>query len=134
MWISVWCSVHTAWQSFCCCTVHRGSLHVLSSPVLAETYKDDVPMQDVREKLVNERQRMMTDLSSISFLQPFPSCANFVLCNVTNGYDAKAVKIDLAKQGIMVRHYAQRHLAGFIRISVGKPEQTDKLMSALRQL
>jgi len=32
------------------------------------------------------------------------------------------------------RHYAQRHLAGFIRISVGKPEQTDKLMSALRQL
>lgn len=89
---------------------------------------------DVREKLVNERQRMMTDLSNISFLQPFPSCANFILCNVTNGYDAKAVKVGLAKQGIMVRHYAQRHLAGFIRISVGKPEQTDKLMSALRQL
>ena len=107
---------------------------VLSSPVLPETYKDDVPMQDVREKLVNERQRMMTDLSSISFLQPFPSCANFILCNVTNGYDAKAVKVGLAKQGIMVRHYAQRHLAGFIRISVGKPEQTDKLLSALRQL
>lgn len=114
--------------------MHCGSLHVLSNPVLADSYKDDVPVQDVREKLVNERQRMMTDLSSISFLQPFPSCANFILCNVTTGYDAKAVKVGLAKQGIMVRHYAQRHLAGFIRISVGKPEQTDKLLSALRQL
>ena len=91
-------------------------------------------MQDVREKLVNERGRMMQQLQSIAFLQVFPSNANFILCKVTQRYDAKDVKLALAKEGIMVRHYAQHHLSGYIRISVGKPEQTDKLMAALRQL
>ncbi len=77
---------------------------------------------------------MMTELADIPFLHPFPSSANFILCKVTDGYDAKDVKVGLAKQGVMVRHYAQHHLSGYIRISVGKPEQTDKLVSALRQL
>ena len=91
-------------------------------------------MQDVREKLVNERVRMMQKLQSIAFLQVFPSNANFILCKVTQSHDAKDVKLALAKEGVMVRHYAQHHLSGYIRISVGKPEQTDKLMAALRQL
>ena len=88
----------------------------------------------MRGKLVSERQRLLKELTELPFLHPYPSSSNFVLCNVVNGYDAKAVKVALAKQGIMVRHYSQAHLSGFIRISVGKPEQTDKLLAALRQL
>lgn len=110
--------------------VLSGSLHALSSLVSTSM----LLMQDVREKLVNERERMMSGLLDIPFLHPFPSSANFILCKVTEGYDAKDVKNGLAKQGVMVRHYAQTHLSGYIRISVGKAEQTDKLMSALRQL
>ena len=91
-------------------------------------------MQGVRNKLVSERQRMTTELQSLPFLHPYPSNSNFVLCKVTNGYDAKTVKLGLAKLGVMVRHYAQAHLSGFIRISVGRPEQTDKLLAALKQL
>lgn len=54
---------------------------------------------------------------------------------VTNGRDAKAVKDALATQhGIMVRHYAKKELSGFIRVSVGRPEHTDKLIEALKQL
>lgn len=38
--------------------------------------------------------------------QPFPSHANFLLCRVAEGRDAKALKEALAAQhGIMVRHY-----------------------------
>ena len=91
-------------------------------------------MQDVRNKLVEERSRLTSQLEGIKFLQPYPSSSNFVLCTVTNGYDAKEVKLALAKQGVMVRHYAQKELSGYIRISVGKPEQTDKLISVLQQL
>lgn len=50
------------------------------------------------------------------------------------GRDAKAVKDALAQAGIMVRHYAKRELSGYIRISVGKPEQTDALMAAIKAL
>jgi len=53
---------------------------------------------------------------------------------VTSGRDAKGLKDALAAEGIMVRHYAKKELSGFIRISVGRPEHTDKLMGVLRRL
>jgi histidinol-phosphate aminotransferase len=33
-----------------------------------------------------------------------------------------------------VRHYTKAELRGFIRVSVGKPAQTDALLSALAEL
>ena len=52
---------------------------------------------------------------------------------VLGGQDAKAVKDSLATEhGIMVRHYAKKELRGYIRISVGRPEDTQKLLTALR--
>lgn len=130
-------------------------------------------------------------------LQPCPSHANFVLCRVAEGRDAKALKDALAKEhAIMVRHYrcmrcaalrgrqrllawvcspellqgrgarrarqshcghgsragpctrpthsrthpprpslahrSTKELNNFIRISVGLPEHTEKLLAALR--
>jgi histidinol-phosphate aminotransferase len=51
------------------------------------------------------------------------------------GRDAQGVKDALAKDhGIMVRHYQKKLLDGFIRISVGKPEHTDYLITALRSM
>lgn len=57
-----------------------------------------------------------------------------LLLQVTQGRDAKALKDALANQGIMVRHYAKKELSGYIRVSVGKPEQTDALMAVLSKL
>ena len=92
-------------------------------------------LQTVRDALVSERQRMYEALQHIPFLQPFPSEANFILCRVTGGKDAKAVKDTLAAEhGIMVRHYAKAELAGFIRISVGRPEHTDAVVAALQRM
>ena len=52
---------------------------------------------------------------------------------VVGGRDAKALKDVLAQEhGIMIRHYAKAVLSGYVRISVGKPEHTTKLMAALR--
>ena len=39
---------------------------------------------------------------------------------------------DLAKMGLMIRHYNNKELRGYVRISVGKPEQTDALMECLK--
>ena len=52
-----------------------------------------------------------------------------------SGRDAKEVKETLAtKYGIMVRHYAKKELSGYVRVSVGKPEHTDALMAALKEM
>ena len=47
---------------------------------------------------------------------------------------AKDLKLGLEKQGILVRHYSKPGLQNCIRISVGRPEQTDRLVEALRAL
>ena len=62
-------------------------------------------------------------------------CLAGVLAMQVNGKDAQQLKEDLAhKHGIMVRHYQKKLLDGFVRISVGKPEQTDFLITALRSM
>eukprot|EP00892_Ulva_mutabilis_P001055 jgi/Ulvmu1/10950/UM007_0129.1 len=91
-------------------------------------------MDSVRERLISERRRLSAALEDISFLAPYPSEANFVLCKV-EGRDAQGVRDTLANDyGIMVRHYRKKLLDGFVRVSVGKPEQTDALIAALRDM
>jgi len=84
--------------------------------------------------LVAERNRLAASLSNFHFLTVYPSAANFVLCRV-KGIDAAQLKADLAqKHGIFIRYFNKPGLTDCIRISVGKPEQTDALISALKGL
>jgi histidinol-phosphate aminotransferase len=83
--------------------------------------------------LIAERQRLETELAKFSFLEPHPSCANYVLCRVV-GRDAAELKQFLARQGILVRHYARPGLENYIRVSAGKPEHTVALLAALTGL
>ncbi len=84
------------------------------------------------QALVAERERLVRELAKFPFLQPYPSQANFVLCRVI-GRDAQALKEALAAQGILVRHYAKPRLENCIRISAGRPEQTDALLAVLTE-
>jgi histidinol-phosphate aminotransferase len=84
------------------------------------------------ERLRSERTHLMAALKEISFLIPYPSQANFILCRVT-GVDAAALKNELAiRYGILVRYFNSPGLQDHIRISVGRPEDTDRLLEALK--
>lgn len=90
-------------------------------------------LENVKEALLQERERLYDLLKGVPFLEPYPSHSNFILCAVKSGMDAKKLKEDLAKMGVMIRHYDKKELKGYVRISVGKPEQTDVLMEGLRR-
>lgn len=83
--------------------------------------------------IVVERQRLERRLAEIPFLRPFPSQANFVLCRVS-GREAQGVKETLEQEGILVRYFAKPGLENCIRISAGRPEDTDRLLVALERL
>lgn len=85
------------------------------------------------EALIRERERLYSELGRIPFLRPYPSRANFILCRV-QGRDAAGLKAELARQGVLVRHYAKPGLENCIRISAGRPEDTDALLEALTQM
>ena len=49
-------------------------------------------MNTIRDTLVKERGALMAKLESISFLEPFESQSNFILCKVSKGMEAQVVK------------------------------------------
>ena len=71
--------------------------------------------------------------AELGWLKPLPSQANFVLFAV-EGRNAGEVVAQLRKRGVLVRHYDRPDLANYIRISAARPEDTDRLMAALREI
>jgi len=95
---------------------------------------DDLDYLKSRIKaIIDERERLFKELQGLKFLKPLPSRANFILCQVKDGR-AKKLYQKLEDRGILVRYFDTPQLENFIRISVGKPEQTDILIRTLKQL
>jgi histidinol-phosphate aminotransferase len=83
--------------------------------------------------LQSERERLFTALQDISYLQPYPTQSNFILCRVLER-DASELKTRLAQEhGIFVRYFNKPGLRDHIRISVGRPQDTDILVKALKE-
>ena len=85
------------------------------------------------EAIVKERSRLFNELDKISWLKPYPSQANFIYCAVLKG-NAADLHLKLQKKGLLVRYFDKPLLKNSIRISVGKPEHTDAVIKALREL
>ncbi len=83
--------------------------------------------------IIAERERLFGELKKLKGLKPFPSQANFILCSVLDG-KASRLRQKLQDKGILVRYFDKPLLRNYIRISVGKPEHTDALIKALREL
>ncbi len=98
-----------------------------------ESFKDmDYLMERVKD-IITERERLLNELKKLTWLESFPSLANFILCRVLNG-KARELYQALQKKGILVRYFAVPRLSDCIRISVGKPEHTDALLKVLREM
>jgi histidinol-phosphate aminotransferase len=84
-------------------------------------------------RILLERKRLATALAATGLFRPYPSDANFLLCDVVRR-SAADVQRHLAERAILVRRYSSPRLENCLRISVGKPEHTDRLIAAVRDL
>jgi histidinol-phosphate aminotransferase len=84
------------------------------------------------QRIVAERERLYVKLGNFDFLRPYPSRSNFILCRVL-GRDARQLKLFLEREGVLVRYFDKPYVRDCIRISVGRPEQTEVLLQALRK-
>jgi histidinol-phosphate aminotransferase len=83
--------------------------------------------------IVQERERMVAKLAQFDWLQAYPSHANFVLFRVL-GRDARQLKLDLEQHGVLVRYFNKPGLDNCIRISAGRPNDTERLTDALNKI
>jgi histidinol-phosphate aminotransferase len=102
----------------------RAALKALESP------EKQAEMVDI---LLKERARLEVVLTDLSFVEKvFPSDANFLLIRVP---DALGLYNALVREKIIVRNRSNVHLcAGGIRISIGRPEENDRLIHVLQTL
>jgi histidinol dehydrogenase len=97
------------------------------------TLEDPDAVQVNVARMIEERQRLTKALRDIAWLDPLPSDANFVLVRV-RGRDAHTVVDGLAREGILIRGFSSPAMAAYVRISVGRPEQNDALIGALKRM
>ncbi|MGC8677510.1 MAG: histidinol-phosphate transaminase [Hydrogenobaculum sp.] len=82
--------------------------------------------------LIDERHRLKEALSEIEGIKVYDSCANFFLIKVK---DADFIHKSLIQKGILTRNVSYLpNLENHIRISVGKKEENDALIKALKEI
>lgn len=94
---------------------------------------DEDRMHRQLAQILQERTRLRRDLSAIPLVRRiYPTDANFLLVDVG---DADGVYHKLVEEGIIVRNRNRVTLCrGCLRITVGTPEEDDKLLAALRNM
>lgn len=92
---------------------------------------DSIAAQRVVERIRDERARLATALgNTASVVQVFPSDANFLLVRFT---DADALFRQLTYAGVIVRHRGREPgCAGCLRITIGTPEENDRLLHLIQ--
>lgn len=85
------------------------------------------------QTLVEQRKRLEKTLAGLDGVSFWPSEGNFLLCRF-EGRSAKDVYEGLGKRGIFVRLFSTDRLKDSLRISAGTPEQTDRLIAAVKEI
>jgi histidinol-phosphate aminotransferase len=108
------------------------NVSMVAQVAVKESLKDLEYLLGRIKAIVTERERLFGELQKLKWLKPYPSLANFILCLVLDG-KAKEIQQELQNRGILIRYFDQPLLRNYIRISVGKPEHTDALITALKE-
>lgn len=85
-----------------------------------------------RHAVMSARENLARELKAMGF-EVLPSQANFVFARHP-GHDAVDIMARLRKQGILVRHFRLPRIDQFLRITVGTPEDCERLCRCLSQI
>lgn len=96
---------------------------------------EDIDVLDERARvLVAERDRVAEAMTQSEWLQPYPSDTNFLLVRVLDGRSGHEVSEALRGHGIFVRVYSTPRLKDCFRISMGTPEQNERIIAAIAEI
>lgn len=90
---------------------------------------DEGCFQQHRTAVMRERARMAEELARLGFAV-LPSAANFVFARHPR-HGGAALAAGLRALGVLVRHFDRPRVADYLRISVGTPGDTQRLIGAL---
>lgn len=94
-----------------------------------EAVKDDAYFRDTLEKIIQTREEAKVRLAELGF-HCLDSASNFLFA-AHERVPAKQIFTDLKEEGIFVRYFNSARIDNYLRITVGTPEEMEKLYQAL---
>ena len=91
--------------------------------------EDEVYFQARLADVIRNRAEMTVGLQALG-LEVLPSATNFVFAR-KSGFSGGDLAAGLRERAVLVRHFAKPRIADYLRITVGTPEQTARLLAAL---
>ncbi len=109
------------------------NLNILTQQKALELLENKETVEKWIKLLIAERKKMTGLLKDFPFVvKIYPSDANFLLIKM---HDAKGIYDYLVEKGIIVRDRSSVHLCDdSLRITIGTPEENEKLLNALNEL
>ncbi|MHA1699300.1 MAG: pyridoxal phosphate-dependent aminotransferase, partial [Promethearchaeota archaeon] len=101
--------------------------------------KHQKEIDETIEIIKSEREKLISAINELPEVEALPSESNFILMRVNVGDQSKNMKVnqkifwELKKKKILVRMYPERGLYEYQRITVGKPDENEKFMEALKE-
>jgi histidinol-phosphate aminotransferase len=94
--------------------------------------EDETYFQARLADVVAERGAMTAGLKALGF-EALPSSANFVFARKP-GFAGAELAARLRQRAVLVRHFNKPRIADYLRITVGTPQQSARLLAALREI
>ena len=109
------------------------NVNLAAEIALLASLQDRATLLERVQSIVFERERMMGLLQGIPGLAPWPTQANFILCQLPAGRGQEIFE-GLCQRGIFLRYFNTPQLQDYVRASVGLPVETDAVAAALSEL
>ena len=93
---------------------------------------DDEPFLQETQRVVREGLAFLQRELAEMKLRTLPTQTNFFLIEV--GYEARKVYEAMLRRGVIIRAMNSYGLDNFIRISVGRPEENQRFLAALKEV
>lgn len=96
------------------------------------SFKDQAYFETTCQQVIKQRDYLSQALQGLGF-NVLPSKANFLFVQPLQ-QDAFELAQSLKQAGILVRHFNQPRIKGFLRISIGSDQQNQQLIATLERL
>jgi histidinol-phosphate aminotransferase len=92
---------------------------------------DEVYYRSVRERIVAAREYFVAGLQELGW-KVLPSDANFLFAG-KDGVPGEEIYQKLRQRGILVRHFDVEGIREFVRITIGTPEEMDRVLEEVKK-
>ena len=102
-----------------------------AAEVALENYETE--LRPLVKEIVAQRAWLLAEIEKIDGLAPVPSKANFMV--VRSAIEPQEIFAELLRRDILIRDVsAYPMLSDYFRVTVGRPEENEKLITALREI